>query len=97
MAELRGNDILAEYFIREKVPFILGYAGHGAIGLLDGIYDRTDNIKVIWPRIEQAAGFMADAYFRYPAVIDQHRSRGRCQFYQPESSGPQLAGALYEP
>jgi acetolactate synthase-1/2/3 large subunit len=64
MAEYRGNDILAEYFIKEKVPYILGYAGHGAIGLLDGIYDRTDKIKVIWPRIEQAAGFMADAYFR---------------------------------
>ncbi len=64
MAEYRGNDILAEYFIKEKIPYILGYAGHGAIGLLDGIYDRTDRIKVIWPRIEQAAGFMADAYFR---------------------------------
>jgi len=64
MAEYRGNDILAEYFLKEKVPYILGYAGHAAIGLLDGIYDRTDKIKVIWPRIEQAAGFMADAYFR---------------------------------
>ena len=62
--ELRGADIIAEYLVREKVPYILGYAGHGAIGLLDGIYSRTDRIRHISPRIEQCAGFMADVYFR---------------------------------
>jgi acetolactate synthase-1/2/3 large subunit len=68
MAEFRGNDIIGEYLLKEKVPYILGYAGHGAIGLLDGIYDRTKQIQVVWPRIEQAAGFMADAYFRLTGV-----------------------------
>ena len=68
MAEMRGNDIIGEYLLKEKVPYIIGYAGHGAIGLLDGIYDRTNKIKVIWPRIETAAGFMADAYFRLTGV-----------------------------
>ena len=62
--EMRGADIIAEYLVKEKVPFILGYAGHGAIGLLDGIYKQTDRIRHISPRIEQAAGFMADVYFR---------------------------------
>lgn len=62
--ELRGNEIIAEYLIKEKVPFLLGYAGHGAIGLLDAIYDRTDKIRHISPRVEQGAGFMADAYYR---------------------------------
>ena len=62
--EMRGADIIAEYLVREKVPYILGYAGHGAIGLLDGIYSRTDRIRHISPRIEQCAGFMADVYFR---------------------------------
>ena len=62
--ELRGSEVLAEYLIKEEVPYLLGYAGHGAIGFLDAIYDRSDKIKMIWPRIEQAAGFMADAYFR---------------------------------
>ncbi len=68
MAEYRGNDFIAEYLIKEKIPYVMGYAGHGAIGLLDGIYDRTDKIKVIWPRVEQAAGFMADVYFRLTGV-----------------------------
>ncbi len=68
MAEYRGSQIIAEYLIKEKIPYIVGYAGHGAIGLLDGIYDHTDKIKVIFPRIEQAAGFIADVYFRLTGV-----------------------------
>jgi len=62
--EMRGADIIAEYLVKEQVPFILGYAGHGAIGLLDGVYKQTDRIRHISPRIEQAAGFMADVYYR---------------------------------
>ncbi len=68
MAEYRGNEIIAEYLVKEKIPYIVGYAGHGAIGLLDGVYDRTDKIRVIWPRVEQAAGFIADVYFRLTGV-----------------------------
>jgi acetolactate synthase-1/2/3 large subunit len=68
MAEFRGNDIIGEYLLKEKVPYIIGYAGHAAIGLLDGIYDRAKQIQVVWPRIEQAAGFMADVYFRLTGV-----------------------------
>jgi acetolactate synthase-1/2/3 large subunit len=62
--EIRGADIVAEYLVKEKVPYILGYAGHGAIGLLDGIYKQTDRIRHVSPRIEQSAGFMADVYYR---------------------------------
>lgn len=68
MATYRGSEIIAEYIIKEKVPYIMGYAGHGAIGFLDGVYDRTDKIKIIWPRVETAAGFMADAYYRVTGV-----------------------------
>jgi len=60
----RGTDLIADFLIREKVPYILGYAGHGAIGLLDGLHGKTDRIRHISPRIEQTAGFMADVYFR---------------------------------
>ena len=67
-AEKKGSEVLADYLIKEKIPYILGYAGHGVIGMLDGIYDRQDDLKVIWPRIEQAGGFMADAYYRLTKV-----------------------------
>src|ERR1700728_2841785 len=62
--EIRGANIIAEYLVKEKIPYILGYAGHGAIGLLDGIIKQTDRIRHIQPRIEQTAGFMADVYYR---------------------------------
>jgi acetolactate synthase-1/2/3 large subunit len=64
MAEMRGCDLVVEYLIKEKTPYMFGYAGHGAVGLLDGVYDRQDQIKIIFTRIESGAGYMADAYFR---------------------------------
>lgn len=64
MAEIRGADLVAEYLIKEKVPYLFGYAGHGAVGLLDGVFAHQDELKIIFPRIETAAGYMADAYFR---------------------------------
>lgn len=64
MPEMRGADLVVEYLVREKVPYLFGYAGHGALGLLDGVFDRQDELKVIFPRIETGAGYMADAYFR---------------------------------
>ena len=64
MAKMRGADIIAEYLIKEKVPYLFGLCGHGIIGLLDAFYDRQDKIKVMTVRHEQVAGHMADAYFR---------------------------------
>ena len=49
MSEMRGTDLVVEYLIREKVPYLFGYAGHGAVGLLDGVFDRQDEIKVVFP------------------------------------------------
>ena len=54
MAEIRGCDLVVEYLIKEKVPYLFGYAGHGAVGLLDGVYNHQDEIKIIFPRIESA-------------------------------------------
>ena len=49
MPELRGADLVTEYLVREKVPYLFGYAGHGAVGLLDGVFDRQDELKVDLP------------------------------------------------
>ena len=77
MAEIRGADLVVEYLVREKVPYLFGYAGHGAVGLLDGVYDRQDEIKVVFPRIETGAGYMADAYYRVShEVIPVYTSTG---------------------
>ena len=77
MAEIRGCDLVVEYLIKEKVPYMFGYAGHGAVGLLDGVYNHQDELKIIFPRIESAAGYMADAYFRASGqVIPVYTSTG---------------------
>jgi acetolactate synthase-1/2/3 large subunit len=59
-----GGEVIVEYLAREKVPYVFGLCGHGNVGLLDALYDRTDAIKTISTRHEQTAGHMADAYFR---------------------------------
>ena len=64
VTKMKGADIVAEYMMKEKIPYMIGYAGHGAIGMLDSFYDKQDDIKIVWPRIETACGFMADAYYR---------------------------------
>ena len=77
MAEIRGCDLVVEYLLKEKVPYLFGYAGHGAVGLLDGVYNHQDELKIIFPRIESAAGYMADAYYRASGqVIPVYTSTG---------------------
>ena len=64
MARMKGGELIAEFLIREKVPYVFGICGHGNVGMLDALYDVQDRIRLISPRHEQTAGHMADAYFR---------------------------------
>ena len=34
--EMRGTDIIAEYLLKERVPYILSYAGHAPSGSSTG-------------------------------------------------------------
>jgi acetolactate synthase-1/2/3 large subunit len=61
---LNGGQIIVDYLIREKVPYVLGLCGHGNIGFIDALYERSGEIKTISTRHETVAGFMADAYYR---------------------------------
>jgi acetolactate synthase-1/2/3 large subunit len=59
-----GGEIVAEYLMRENVPYIAGIPGHGNLGLVDALKDRRDKISVIQVKHEQAAAHLADGYFR---------------------------------
>src|SRR5512137_2553150 len=61
---MKGAQIITDFLIREKVPYVFGVCGHGNVGMLDALYERRDEITLISPRHEQTAGHMADAYFR---------------------------------
>ncbi|KAA9154681.1 thiamine pyrophosphate-binding protein [Amycolatopsis acidicola] len=59
-----GAQIITEYLVRERVPYAVGLCGHGDLGLLDALVERTDEIRTISVHHESIAGFVADAYYR---------------------------------
>ena len=59
-----GAEVILEYLVRQKVPYLFGVCGHGVLGFLDAAYDRRDEITTVTTHDESIAGFMADAYYR---------------------------------
>ena len=64
MPRMKGGELIAEYLIGEKIPYVFGVCGHGTVGMLDALHDVREKVTLISPRHEQTAGHMADAYFR---------------------------------
>ena len=64
MAEMKGGELIVEFLIKEKVPYVFGLCGHGTVGILDALHGAQDDITLVSPRHEQTAGHMADAYYR---------------------------------
>ena len=61
---LDGGQVIVDYLVREKVPYVFGLCGHGNISFIDALYERSDEIKTISVHHETVAGFMADVYYR---------------------------------
>jgi acetolactate synthase I/II/III large subunit len=61
---LNGGQVIVDYLVREGVPYVFGLCGHGNIGLLDALYERSGDIKTISVHHETVSGFMADVYYR---------------------------------
>src|SRR5919198_5215155 len=61
---LDGGQVIVDYLVRENVPYVFGLCGHGNIGFIDALYERSDKIKTISVHHETVAGFMADVYYR---------------------------------
>jgi len=64
MAKRKGGEIIADFLVNEKIPYVFGICGHGNVGLLDPLYEVRDKIKFLSPRHEQTAAHMADGFFR---------------------------------
>lgn len=60
----KGSELIADFLVREKIPYVFGICGHGNVGLLDALYDVRDEVKLVSPRHEQTAAHMADGFFR---------------------------------
>ena len=93
MARMKGADLITEYLIDSKIPYVFGICGHGNVGMLNSLYASRDRIKLVSPRHEQVAAHMADAYFRVrhePVATLTSCGPGSCNIIMP------LACALTE-
>jgi acetolactate synthase-1/2/3 large subunit len=64
MTRMNGGQIIVDYLIQEKVPYLFGLCGHGNISFIDAFYERSNEIKALSVRHESVCGFMADVYYR---------------------------------
>lgn len=64
MPRVKGAELIVDHLVRTGMPYVFGICGHGNVGLLDALYERRQEIRLVSPRHEQTAGHMADAYFR---------------------------------
>jgi acetolactate synthase-1/2/3 large subunit len=86
MARMKGAELIAEFLIRQKIPYVFGVCGHGNVGLLDALYDVREKIAFVSPRHEQVAAHMADAYFRVrhePVATLTSCGPGSCNIVMP--------------
>jgi len=63
MRDARGSEIIADHLEAEGVPFVFGLCGHGNVGMLDTLRERTA-LRSVTTHHESVAGFMADAHYR---------------------------------
>src|SRR5258705_8651286 len=59
-----GGQNIVDSLGGEKWPYVFGLCGHGNIGLLDALFERSNDIKTISTHHETVAGFMGDVYYR---------------------------------
>lgn len=86
MARMKGADLITEYLVANKIPYVFGICGHGNVGLLDSLYHARDRITMVSPRHEQVAAHMADAYFRVrhePVATLTSCGPGSCNIVMP--------------
>jgi acetolactate synthase I/II/III large subunit len=67
--KLTGGEIIAEYLIKEGVPYVFAIPGHGNVALLDAFHTRRDRIHLQSLYHEQSLVHAADAYYRVSGQV----------------------------
>jgi len=52
MPEYTGGEIIADYLIKENVPYVVGIPGHGNLALVDAFKEREGELHIIQVRHE---------------------------------------------
>ncbi|HXW41382.1 MAG TPA: thiamine pyrophosphate-binding protein [Xanthobacteraceae bacterium] len=98
MPRMKGAELIVEYLIANKMPYVFGICGHGNVGMLDPLYAARDRIKLVSPRHEQVAAHMADAYFRVrhePVATLTSCGPGSCNIVMPLACALTDSSALF--
>jgi acetolactate synthase-1/2/3 large subunit len=98
MPKMKGADLITEYLVANKIPYVFGICGHGNVGMIDSLYESRDRIKLVSPRHEQVAGHMADAYFRVrhePVATLTSCGPGSCNIVMPLACAISDSSALF--
>ncbi len=53
---LNGGQVIVDYLIQEKAPYVFGLCGHGNIVFIDAFYVRSGDIATFSVRHESARG-----------------------------------------
>lgn len=61
---MSGAQVLAEFLVRQGVPYAVGIPGHGCWTIVDALIDRRDAVRTVQVIHEQSAVHLADGYFR---------------------------------
>src|SRR5258706_16383189 len=54
------GELIAEFLVKEKIPYLFGICRHGNVAPLDPLYEGRDKVNLISPRHGQTAGPMSD-------------------------------------
>ena len=46
MTMMKGGEVIAEYLVKQKMPFVFGICGHGNVGMLDALHAVRDKVKL---------------------------------------------------
>src|SRR5215467_14020389 len=64
-----ASDVLVETLIDWRVEVIFGLPGDGINGVMEALRKRSDRVRFIQVRHEEAAAFMACAYAKYTGKL----------------------------
>jgi len=64
MEDRSGGEIIVDFLVERKSPYLVALSGHSCAAVLDAALDRQNAIKTISVHHEQTAGFIADAFYR---------------------------------
>ncbi len=65
---LTGGEIVVEFLLRHRIPYLVGIPGHGCLGLVDALKNYEGQIQLLQVRHEQSAVHLADAYYRLTGI-----------------------------